>query len=241
MNEAPHTLRVDGEEIALLRPLEQGSTAGLLRDAALADGGAPYDRKAAGYDRLMRSERYHRLAWSSSPAAYVAFARPAITGSGFLLDVGCGTLANLGALYRERTSAAVLVDRSAAMLELAARELEGATAPKQLVVGDVHDLPFKPGRFDVVLAHGLLHLFDEPGAVAARLVEQVKPGGCVYVSVLTGATRRGRAYLRLLQRAGEVGSPHTPDQLHAALEAIPGARLERFGLDGCMATAVLVR
>jgi hypothetical protein len=71
MTQAPDTLHVAGEMVALLRPLEQGSTPGLLHDAALADGGAPYDRKAAGCDRLMRSERYHRLAWSSSPAAYV--------------------------------------------------------------------------------------------------------------------------------------------------------------------------
>lgn len=63
--------------------------------SALAPGGRAerYDELAAGYDRLIGSRLYQRLAWGNDPDDDVRFAREgASSASGPLLDVGCGSL-----------------------------------------------------------------------------------------------------------------------------------------------------
>ncbi|HWI71423.1 MAG TPA: hypothetical protein VNT55_05680, partial [Baekduia sp.] len=85
-----------------------------------------------------------------------------------------------------------------------------------------------------VLALGTLHLFDDIAELVAPLRKRLAPGGLLYVSGLVAETARGRRYLEVLHRAGEVAAPRTAAQLRAAL-----GDPEDFRTAGCMAFAVL--
>ncbi len=132
----------------------------------------------------MRSRTYNRIAWSTAPADYAAFAAAAIaSGDGPLLEVAAGS--------------------AAATAELHA----GSPRPTVLV-----DLP----------------------ALVAGLRSQLVPDGQLHLAGLVAETRRGRRYLEVLHRAGEVAAPRTAEQLHVAL-----GRPTDFRTTGCMAYATL--
>jgi SAM-dependent methyltransferase len=67
---------------------------------------------------------------------------------------GTGRLAGLLASRGFRVTAA---DQSAAMLSRAAASLVAAGAPRAAAAADALALPFRPGSFDLVLCHRLLH------------------------------------------------------------------------------------
>lgn len=200
---------------------------------------AAYDRRAVAYDHLIRSRLYNRLAWGTSPAQYTDFARRAIASAdGPLLEVAVGSAAATAELHAHSTRPTVLVDLSQPMLDRAARNLAdaaGAVPPNiRLERADVRSLPFPPHGFTTVLGLGFTHLFDDLPSVISDLRQQLAPGGRLYVAGLVGETRRGRRYLRLLHRAGEVATPQSADELFHQL-----GRPEDFGTIGCMAYATL--
>ncbi|WP_232663502.1 class I SAM-dependent DNA methyltransferase [Pseudonocardia sp. TRM90224] len=201
-----------------------------------SDAGAPYDRTAAAYDRLVRSRLYNRAVWSTSPEAYVAFAADAIGSSdGPLLDVGCGTALFTAALYRASRRRIALVDRSQGMLARAAQRIGGrfGAAGPALLQADLFGLPFRPGSFDTVTCHGVLHLMDDVPAVLRALREQAAPGAGLFASSLVGESSRGRAWLRMLHKAGEVVAPRSAAEVVALARAEWGERVE-VRRDGCM-------
>jgi len=211
----------------------------------LGDAGAPYDRRAAVYDRLVRSRMYNRLAWGCAPGDYEEFAAEALAASsGPVLEAAAGSAAATAALHRRSGRPTVLVDLSREMLERAARRLawDGAAVPARirLVQADLTALPFGgadggvPGRFTTVLALGAAHLFEDVDAFVGPLRAQLAPDGRLYLSGLVAETVRGRRYLEVLHRAGEIATPRTAQALHEAL----GAPAD-FRVTGCMAFAVL--
>lgn len=202
--------------------------------------GAPYDRRAAVYDRLVRSRLYNRVAWGCAPGDYEAFAAEALASAdGPVLEAAAGSAAATAALHRRSGRPTVLVDLSRPMLERAARRLarDGTAVPARirLVQADVTALPGgPPERFTTILVLGALHLFDDVDALLAPLRARLAPGGRMYVSGLVAETARGRRYLEVLHRAGEVAAPRGVDELRAAL-----GDPEDFRTAGCMAFAVL--
>lgn len=125
------------------------------------------------------------------------------------------------------------------MLDRAARNIAAAAsghvpAHVRFERADLRSLPFASQGFTTVLGLGFTHLFDDIAGVVAELRRQLAPGGHLYVAGLVGATRRGRRYLRLLHRAGEVATPRTAEELHHLL-----GRPQDFHTIGCMAYAVL--
>lgn len=212
-------------------------------EGELDQPGTPYDRRAAVYDRLVRSPLYNRVAWSTSPDDYADFAAGAIaSSSGPLLEVAAGSAAATAELHARSTRPTVLVDRSRPMLERAAQRIAAASRPGgqalpphlRLVQADVFALPLPLHEFDTVLGLGLTHLFDDlPGLVTA-LRRQAASGGQIHLAGLVAETRRGRRYLQLLHRAKQVAEPRTARQLHDALGQ-PGA----FRTIGCMAYATV--
>jgi SAM-dependent methyltransferase len=208
-------------------------------ETELDGAGAPYDRRAAVYDRLVRSRMYNRVAWGCAPDDYADFAAEALAAtSGPVLEAAAGSAAATAALHRRSGRPTVLVDLSREMLERAARRLAwdepAVPARIRLVQADLTALPFGPGRFTTVLALGAAHLFDDLDALVDPLRAQLAPGGALYVSGLVAETVRGRRYLDVLHRAGEVAAPRTARELHDAL----GTPAD-FRLTGCMAYAVL--
>lgn len=208
-------------------------------ESKLDDAGAPYDRRAAVYDRLVRSRAYNRIAWSSTPQEYIGVARAAFDSSaGPLLEVAAGSAAATAQLHASSQRPTVLVDLSRKMLERAAQSIAGdgreLPARVRLVQADLLALPFAPRGFATVLGLGMTHLFDDLQAVVGSLLAQLAPGGELHLAGLVAQTRRGRRYLQILHRAGEVAAPMTADELHVAL----GAPM-RFRVTGCMAYATL--
>ncbi len=211
-------------------------------ESQLGSAGASYDRRAVVYDRLVRSRTYNRIAWSTAPADYAAFAGAAISsGDGPLLEAAVGSAAATARLHASSQRPTVLVDLSRPMLERAARSIAAAgdhqdlPAHIRLVQADIVALPFPPQEFTTVLGLGLTHLLDDlPGLVAA-LRSQLAPNGQLHLAGLVAETRRGGRYLELLHRAGEVAAPRTAEELHDAL-----GRPADFRTRGCMAYATLV-
>ncbi len=212
-------------------------------ESELDHAGAPYDRRAAVYDRLVRSRTYNRLAWSTSPEDYRQFAAAAIASAeGPLLEVAAGSAAATAELHTQSRRPTVLVDLSRGMLERAARRLsavsdgdEGADPARiRLVQADLYALPFPPNQFTTVVGLGLTHLFDDVAALVSALRVHLTADGELHLAGLVSQTRRGRAYLKALHRAGEVAEPTTAGELRAAL-----GRPAAFSTAGCMAYATL--
>ncbi len=212
-------------------------------ESELDDSGAPYDRRAAVYDRLVRSRAYNRLAWSTSPEDYSRFAAAAVASAeGPLLEAAAGSAAATADVHARSRRPTTLVDLSRAMLERAARSLAaasggdeaGAAARIRLVQADLFALPFPAHRFTTVMGLGLTHLFDDVAALVSALRGQLAVGGELHLAGLVAQTRRGRGYLEILHRAGEVAAPRTADELHVAL-----GRPAAFRTSGCMAYATL--
>lgn len=210
------------------------------------DGSAAlYDRRAAVYDRLVRSRTYNWLAWSTTPDDYVKFAAAAVAScDGPLLEVAVGSAAATAELHAHSARPTSLVDLSRAMLERAGRriaELSPSHDAKQEIAGrirlvqaDLFALPIPERGYTTVLGLGCTHLFDDVPALVSALRRQLAPGGVVHLTGLVARTRRGRRYLELLHHAGEVAQPKTAEDLCAAL-----GRPSTFRSTGCMAYATL--
>jgi ubiquinone/menaquinone biosynthesis C-methylase UbiE len=196
-----------------------------------AVGPASYERSPALYDRLIPSRLYNRLAWSTVPADYVAFAREAVADAdGPLLDAAGGSAVFTADVYRSAQRPVVLSDLSLGMLERARTRLAGAE-DVTLVQADATDPPFAPGAFPTVACMSAVHVFPDPAPVVRALWRLVAPGGRLFLSGLVSETRVASAYLRLLQRAGEVGPPLTLAELTEVVGQATGApaRLRRRG------------
>lgn len=194
------------------------------------DEGAPYDAKAATYDRLVGSALYNRLAWGTSAAHYRALIRKALAaGEGPFLEAGCGSALFTAQAYAATERPVVLVDRSLGMLEVARVRLNEAGADPDRVIllqADLFALPFRPAAFRTVLSMGMLHLFDDAAAFAQVLASQMAPGASLYASSLVSDRGVGRAYLGLLHGAGEVAAPRTSHEVRLALVEHFGAPVE---------------
>lgn len=192
--------------------------------------GTPYDRHAAGYDRLVGSRRYNRVVWGADTATYTAFAAESLgDGDGALLDIGCGTAVFTADVYRESDRPLVLLDRSVGMLERASERL-GLPLDGRVVLlqADVFDLPFRPHSFSTVACHGLLHLFDDLPALLSALAGQVAPGGVLYASSLVAERALARRLLGVMHRTGEAAAPRraadVADQARAVLGPVAARR-----------------
>lgn len=94
-------------------------------------------------------------------------------------DLGCGT-GGVVALLAPVCARVVGVDREEAMLEAAARRVEGL-ANVELVRADLDDLPLPDASVDVALCMLVLHHIPEPGAVFAEVARTLRPGGRLLV------------------------------------------------------------
>ncbi|MBE1499034.1 ubiquinone/menaquinone biosynthesis C-methylase UbiE [Amycolatopsis lexingtonensis] len=101
---------------------------------------------------------------------------------GALLDVGCGPGMMVRHLLDDRPGdfAVTGCDRSAAMVD-AARRRAGKGA--DFSVGDIREMPFADGAFDIALAMGVLEYVDI-GPALHEIARVVRPGGLVVVTML---------------------------------------------------------
>jgi SAM-dependent methyltransferase len=150
-----------------------------------------------------------------------------------VLDVGCGTGVDL--VRFARGGARVTgVDIAESAIALARRNFAQRDLAAELVVADGEALPFGPGRFDFVFAHGVAQYT----ANGRRLVEEVHrvlaPGG---EAVFQGYNRV--SWLNALSKLMKVdleheGAPvlqrYSPDEFRRLVDVFPDVRVvfERF-------------
>ncbi|MCU1680449.1 MAG: methyltransferase [Amycolatopsis sp.] len=121
-----------------------------------------------------------------------------------------------------------------ALATLRRRAAEEGVSDRITVVADDSDAlgaHVAPGSADLVLAHGLLEVVDDPAAVVAALAKAVAPGGAVSVLV----ANRSAA---ILQRALAGRLAEARQLLSHADGVLPGERdtvLRRFDVDGVQA------
>jgi SAM-dependent methyltransferase len=129
------------------------------------------------HESVLRSHRWRTA--ENSAAHLLPHLRPGLT----LLDVGCGPgtiTADLAGRVAPGTVIAVEPTDAAldlARAELARRGVDGVV----FAVGDVHDLPFDDGTFDVVHAHQVLQHVHDPVPALREMRRVCRPGGIVAV------------------------------------------------------------
>ncbi|MBM6406078.1 methyltransferase domain-containing protein [Phycicoccus sp. CSK15P-2] len=121
--------------------------------------------------------RSHRWRTAENSAAYLL---PRLRPGATLLDVGSGP-GTITADLAERVAPGRVTALEATddALALTAAELDRRGVDAELVVGDVHDLPFPDGSFDVVHAHQVLQHVADPVQALREMRRVCRPGGTV--------------------------------------------------------------
>lgn len=140
-----------------------------------------------------------------------------------LLDVACGG-GNLAELARRRGATVTGIDASQALVELAATRVEGT-----FLAGDMEELPFADGIFDVVLiANGLQYAADRDRA-ARELKRVVRRGGTTVVGMWSESNKCEMTSVFDAVKALVPPPPGTPAPLDLSERAVLLAILERAG------------
>lgn len=166
------------------------------------------ERTSPTRDQL--SDHYHRIArtWSSRVRALgfaVAYRRvihrlnaQALLGlsAGDLrvLDAGIGG-GDLSLALLDETKASIRldgIDLCPDMLDVSAKRLNAAGARFRLKRGDITELPYSKGQFDLVLAGHVLEHLSASSRALAELRRVLKPGG-VLLLIATRATVAGKS------------------------------------------------
>jgi len=156
---------------AFVEEIEEGifsAIAGNHRDSE-------YDEKAGFYDAVIGNPLYNRVLWGNKLSDYQNFCRAALASkpTGYVLDVGCGSLVFTSKVYTQyQERPLILVDRSLGMLRRAQVRLRNETGktPENITLlqSDLFALPFRAGVFETVLSFGMLHIFSDTHRLFCR-------------------------------------------------------------------------
>lgn len=98
------------------------------------------------------------------------------------LDLGTGT-GRILELVAPRASRAVGIDLNGEMLTLARARIErAALAHVQVRRGDLFELPYADGSFELITVHQVLHYLEDPSAAVAEAARVLKPGGRLVIA-----------------------------------------------------------
>lgn len=124
--------------------------------------------------------RSHRWRTAENSAGYLM---PRLREDARILDVGCGPGTITLDLARLATAGTVIgVDRSEAVIgEADAAARQAGVENLEFAVGDVYELDFGDGTFDVVHAHQVLQHLRDPVAALREMGRVCKPEGLVAV------------------------------------------------------------
>ena len=99
-----------------------------------------------------------------------------------LLDLGTGT-GRMLELLAPRTGRGLGIDLSREMLAVARANLERSGVDNcRVQQGDLYQLPFAAGAFDVIIIHQVLHFLDDPGPAVAEAARVLAPGGRLLIA-----------------------------------------------------------
>lgn len=100
-----------------------------------------------------------------------------VTNVNNILEIACGTgilTINIANKLAPATKF-IATDFSAEMLEVAKQKLK--KAPVELIVADVHDLPFKDNSFELIVCQFGLMFFPDKENALSEILRVLKPGG----------------------------------------------------------------
>jgi SAM-dependent methyltransferase len=128
-----------------------------------------------------------RLEQKVDPRTWVAtYLQPHLFPGAQVLDVGCGPGTILGAVAStHRATRGTGVDLGPMRIRQA-REKNAASQRLQFIQGDVRELQFESGTFDVVYSRMLLQYVADKEKAVAEMVRVCKPGGTVLMQDLDG-------------------------------------------------------
>jgi ArsR family transcriptional regulator len=137
---------------------------------------------------------------------------------GDVLDAGSGD-GTLAALLAPVSRSVTLLDASERMIA-AARKRLGAVRGARFEVGDVQELPFEAGSFDVVMLFNVLTCLAEPARAIAEAARVLRADGRLVVVTLAAHEQ-----LAVASRFGHVRAGFRPQELAGLLRDV-GLRVE---------------
>jgi len=101
-----------------------------------------------------------------------------------VLNVGCGIGVTSAYIAKKHGCHVVGVDISEKMIEWSRRRArqEGVESDVELRVADILELPFEPGRFDVVIVESVIVFVEDKVRAIRECVRVTKPGGYIGLS-----------------------------------------------------------
>jgi SAM-dependent methyltransferase len=142
-----------------------------------------------------------------------------------LLDAGCGSGLALSMALDQGAEGSGL-DASAPLLEVAAARTPGV----DLRVGDIDDLPWDDGTFDIVTAFNSVQYAVDPAAAVAELARVCRDGGRVAIGVWGDPARCETEGLFARLRSLAPPAPGTPAPLAISDAGVVEELLEKAGL-----------
>ncbi len=97
------------------------------------------------------------------------------------LDVGCGD-GQIASVAAKRATELTLVDISPVMLDEASKTLQkSGHTNTRLICGDIESVPLEKGRYDLILALGLLAHVRSPREALCKIAEALSPSGIAII------------------------------------------------------------
>lgn len=173
-----------------------------------------YEKKFGDiYDWVACNPVYNRLIWGYSTSKFASLVYDALRSSkkGFVLDIGCGSLAFTSKNYiRYSERSVVLMDQSLKLLKIAKSRITklNGKVPENIVFlqGDALQLSFTHKAFQTIISLNLLHVLDDINRLLFGLRRAMANDGKMYFTTLVEGNRIADRYLKAWENAGEVVS-----------------------------------
>jgi SAM-dependent methyltransferase len=184
-----------------------------------------YDKFGNVYDVVACNRLYNRIMWGYWISDFHTLCLDALTSTkhGWVLDLGCGSLAFTARTYDQyQERPIVMLDQSIRLLRMARERLVQihGRVPDNVVFfhGDALDLPFKPQTFTTIVSMNLLHVLQDPGKLLLGLKDRMADNATASFSTLVKNGRFSDHYLTALGKSGAV-VPRSVDQVLAIFDA----------------------
>jgi SAM-dependent methyltransferase len=178
------------------------------------------------YDLVGCNRLYNRLVWGYWTSEYHSLCFDALRSStdGWVLDVGCGSLAFTAKTYANYSDRpVVLLDQSLKLIKIAKSRMIklNGDVPSNMVLmhGDALNLPFKHKSFSTVISLNLLHVLEDIKKVLLEFRNALADGGTFFLTTLIKNNRFADKYLQMWGNAGEV-VPRNANQLFTVFDAL---------------------
>ncbi len=147
-----------------------------------------FDSEAVYWDAVYRGEDLQGLIYRRRQAAVLDSVDAADLRPGAaVLEIGCGA-GHLTIELAKRGLRVEAVDASRAMADATGERVRKAGLAEEVSVGvaDVHAMPYESGRYDLVVAVGVIPWLHSPGGAVQEMARVLRPGGWL---VLTADNR----------------------------------------------------